>query len=489
MTDSIRANNTTAAGGPFFAVDTINSTNYAITKIALGVDGNDDGLVNSSLGLPITAYGVVSTYATGGGVVSTFGVNQVNGSSWISGQDTPVSTYQVNTPTPAGVQSTFAVNNLASSGTMSTWIAGAAKTSTHIAGQTGPVSSYVVGTISSSFVQSTFTVNGGGNTTTYINGQASPVSTYIVGAETGNAEYSTKSGFNQTSGSFVMIGALADYAVASTGVVVGSTYPFLMDSTGAVVVRDLSGAAAAANPNSSFIMGSAAGSVPVSTYAVNNPAPVGVQSTWALGVQSTWTIGAAKTSTHIASQTGPVSTFAVNSANPAGVQSTYAVNTLVSSAVISTFSVAGSAKTSTHIASQTGPVSTFAVNNVTTVPIAVSTGGLSVANSVSLTTAALQVKNAPAQMFGFDFTNTATSTRWLKFYDAGAVIVGTTPPNYVVGLPSMSSFSNAITGFKTVGSFGLQFNTSCFVAATTGQATSDTGAPATNEVTVNVFYK
>jgi len=136
-----------------------------------------------------------------------------------------------------------------------------------------------------------------------------------------------------------------------------------------------------------------------------------------------------------------------------------------------------------------GVVSSYTVNTVTTVPLPMSTGGLSFVYSVSLTTAALQIKNGPAQVFGYDFTNTATSTRWLKFYDAGAVTVGSTPPNYIVGLPSMSSFSNAVTGFKTVGSFGMQFNTSCFVAATAGQASSDATAPATNEVTINVMYK
>lgn len=482
MVDTVRANNTTVAGGPLFAVDSISGSTYAITKLVLGADNVDDGLIHSSNPLPVTAPGVVSTYA----------VNAAGGqtSSWIAGQDGPVSTFSVNAPSPVGTQST--------------WVVGAVKTSTHIASQTGPVSTFAVNAAAPAGVQSTYTVNGGGNTTTYIDGQASPVSTFIVGGSAqanpsstfvmgsaagsvpvstysvgggvvstfivsvplGNAEYSTKSGFNQTTGSFVMIGALSDYATASSGVVTGSTQPFYTDSTGALVVRDLSAAASNANPNSSFVMGSAVGSVPVSTYVVGNAAaPTGTQSTWvrnsvSSSVLSTFAVaGSAKTSTHIASQTGPVSTFAVN-------------------------------KTSTHIAGQTGPVSTFAVGGTaSTVPVAASTGGLSIAHKLSLTTGVFQIKNGPAQLHQLWFTNTATSTRWLYFFDNGNPTVGTTPPTFAFGLPSMSSFSNAVSGFMPSGPYGIQFGTSTFVACNAQQATNSAVAPASNEVTVNIFYK
>ena len=197
---------------------------------------------------------------------------------------------------------------------------------------------------------------------------------------------------------------------------------------------------------------------PVSTYAVNNPAPVGVQSTWALN----------KTSTHIVSQTGPVSTFAVNNLVSSGTMSTYVVN-----------------KTSTHISGQSVPVSTFSAGGTaSTVPVPASTGGLSAAAVVSLTTSAFQIKNGPAQLHSVWFTNSAGTLRWLKFYDAGAVTVGTTPPNFYVGLPP-----NSTTGWMPPGNFGIQFNTSCFVAATTGQATSDATAPSTNDVLASFFYK
>ena len=212
----------------------------------------------------------------------------------------------------------------------------------------------------------------------------------------------------------------------------------------------------------------------VSTYVVTQGSPVGTQSTWPLGVQSTFALntaapsgvqstfavaGSAKTSTHIAGQTGPVSTFAINTAAPSGTQSTWALN-----------------KTSTHIAGQSITLSTVAVPPTT--------GGLSAAAVVSLTTSAFQVNNAPTQMYGVWFTNSAGTLRWLKFYDAGAVTVGTTPPNFYIGLPP-----NSTTGWMPPGAHGIQFNTSCFIAATTGQATSDATAPTTNDVTVSVFYK
>jgi hypothetical protein len=140
-----------------------------------------------------------------------------------------------------------------------------------------------------------------------------------------------------------------------------------------------------------------------------------------------------------------------------------------SSAVHSTFT-AGSVKVSTH-------------------PQPSALGGLSVAYKQSLTTGSFQIHNGPCQLHSVWFTNTATSTRWLKFYDAGTVTVGTTPPTFVFGMPAVSTFSNAVSGFMGAGAYGIQFATSTLVACTALQATSDATAPASNEVTFNAFYK
>ena len=84
---------------------------------------------------------------------------------------------------------------------------------------------------------------------------------------------------------------------------------------------------------------------------------------------------------------------------------------------------------------------------------------------------------------------TATTTRWLKFYNATAasVSVGTTTPVLTIGLPGNTS--DEITGLFSNGGMGIAFDTAISAAATTGLADADTGAPAANDVILNVFYK
>ena len=450
----------------------VNSANINLLKV--GGSTTDKSTGNASPGTQRVVL------ATNQPTVSTYSVNASATSvqsTWAVGQSTPISTFAVNAA-GAGVQSTWAIGQSTPISTFAVNAAGAGVQSTFAVGQNVTISTFAVNSAAPDGTQSTWALN---KTSTHIAGQTGPVSTYSVSVPA--TQFVALTGFDLAASSFTMVGTLANYAGVSSQVVPGSTLPFLSDSTGALIVRDLTAAGAAANPNSSFVMGSAAGSVPVSTYVVSPaPTPSGVQSTWVagqefpvstysvsptpitstfpLGIQSTFAVaGSAKTSTHIASQTGPVSTFAVN-------------------------------KTSTHIVSQTGPVSTFTVSGPTsTHPQPSALGGLSSAYKQSLTTAAFQIHNGPAQLHQLWFTNTATSTRWLKFYDAGAVTVGTTPPNFVFGLPAVSTFSNAVSGFMPSGPYGIQFNTSTFVAATAQQATSDATAPGSNEVTFNAFYK
>ena len=86
-------------------------------------------------------------------------------------------------------------------------------------------------------------------------------------------------------------------------------------------------------------------------------------------------------------------------------------------------------------------------------------------------------------------SNTATSTRFLKLYNATAanVTVGTTTPLITIPLPGNSS--DDITGKLDACGHGIQFDTAITAAATTGVADNDTGAPGANEVIVNIFYK
>jgi hypothetical protein len=116
-------------------------------------------------------------------------------------------------------------------------------------------------------------------------------------------------------------------------------------------------------------------------------------------------------------------------------------------------------------------------------------GGHTIFRSIDLDETEEEVKATAGQVYKVIFTNTATSTRWLKFYNATAanVTVGTTTPVLTVGLPGNSS--DDISGVLDLGGdIGVPFSTAITVAATTGVADNDTGAPGANEVVVNVLY-
>jgi hypothetical protein len=116
-------------------------------------------------------------------------------------------------------------------------------------------------------------------------------------------------------------------------------------------------------------------------------------------------------------------------------------------------------------------------------------GGLSIFRSLDLDETEEEVKATAGCVYAVWVTNTATSTRWLKFYNATAanVTVGTTTPVITIGIPGNTS--DDIAGSFGPGGIGITFDTAITVAATTGVADADTGAPAANDVIVNVFYK
>lgn len=92
-----------------------------------------------------------------------------------------------------------------------------------------------------------------------------------------------------------------------------------------------------------------------------------------------------------------------------------------------------------------------------------------------------EVKASAGTVYGIIFTNTATSTRWLKFYNATAanVTVGTTTPLLTLGLPGNAN--DDVTGVLSFPG-GIKFTTAISVAVTTGLADSDTTAPSANDV-------
>lgn len=111
-------------------------------------------------------------------------------------------------------------------------------------------------------------------------------------------------------------------------------------------------------------------------------------------------------------------------------------------------------------------------------------GGLSIFRSLDLDESEEDVKTAAGQVYGWFMANTSAGTRYVKFYNATAanVTVGSTTP--VITIP-LAAGAAANVEFSQ----GIAFSTAISVAATTGAADADTGAPSANDVVVNIFYK
>ena len=118
-------------------------------------------------------------------------------------------------------------------------------------------------------------------------------------------------------------------------------------------------------------------------------------------------------------------------------------------------------------------------------------GGLSIYSNLDIdettATTTQQMKAAAGILYQCAVSNnTASTVEYVKFYDATALTgsaAGTETP--VVTLP----IAGASTIMLNFGPHGLQFSTGMTIAATTGVAVADTGAPAANAVVVNCAYK
>jgi hypothetical protein len=99
-----------------------------------------------------------------------------------------------------------------------------------------------------------------------------------------------------------------------------------------------------------------------------------------------------------------------------------------------------------------------------------------------------EVKGSPGQVYLIHAMNLANAKRYLKFYNetAANVAVGTTTPVLTFPLPTQGDTNGA--GFTLTIPNGIAFSTAITIAATTGFADNDTGAPGANEVIVNLGY-
>lgn len=115
-------------------------------------------------------------------------------------------------------------------------------------------------------------------------------------------------------------------------------------------------------------------------------------------------------------------------------------------------------------------------------------GGLTTARSLDLDETEEEIKATAGQVYGWNITNFATTTRHVKFYNATAanVTVGTTTPLFTLSIPGNTSDDTMLSMMST---HGIPFDTAITWAATTGLADNDTGAPAANDVAGTVWYK
>jgi hypothetical protein len=111
------------------------------------------------------------------------------------------------------------------------------------------------------------------------------------------------------------------------------------------------------------------------------------------------------------------------------------------------------------------------------------TGGLTIFRSIDLDETEEEAKATAGQVFGWYIYNANAAARYVKFYNATAanVTVGTTTPVLTLPIPPTS-------GANVFSDVGIAFSTAITVAATTGVADTDTGAPGANEVIINLFY-
>ncbi|MGH2596138.1 MAG: hypothetical protein ACRDH7_09265 [Actinomycetota bacterium] len=112
-------------------------------------------------------------------------------------------------------------------------------------------------------------------------------------------------------------------------------------------------------------------------------------------------------------------------------------------------------------------------------------GGLSVANDIDVDESEDDVKTSAGQLYNiYAYNGHASAVRYLRFYNATAAntTVGTTA-TFLGPFPIPPG-----SAFVFNSSFGIPFDTALCVAATTGVAANDTGAPGANDVQVVLGY-
>ena len=130
------------------------------------------------------------------------------------------------------------------------------------------------------------------------------------------------------------------------------------------------------------------------------------------------------------------------------------------------------------------PVAITANSQLAVANQAATTGGMDIFRSIDLDESEEQVKATAGNLYVIQGYNAGATTRYIKVYNAtaAAVTVGVTTP--VLTFPVAKT-----AAFNIVTTQGFYLDTAITVAATTGLADNDTGAPSANDVIVNIGYK
>ena len=115
-------------------------------------------------------------------------------------------------------------------------------------------------------------------------------------------------------------------------------------------------------------------------------------------------------------------------------------------------------------------------------------GGTTLYKNIDVDESEDQVKGTAGQVYWIHAMNLSASVLFLKIYNATAasVIVGTTVPDLTFPIPTQGDTNGA--GFTLSIPNGIAFGTAITVAATTGIADNDSGAPGANTVVLNMGY-
>lgn len=113
-------------------------------------------------------------------------------------------------------------------------------------------------------------------------------------------------------------------------------------------------------------------------------------------------------------------------------------------------------------------------------------GGTTLYKNIDVDESEDQIKGTAGQVYWIHAINLNAAVRYLKFYNAtsASVTVGTTVPDLTFPVPASTTGAGFVLSIPN----GIAFGTAITVAATTGVADNDSGAPGANEIILNLGY-